>query len=112
MGLPRAAKCWRLLRRFTIGLSSSQQTAEHRTLDDPSFAEHVADFAVARRIAVARLAAFAVVVQTNDRHAVGGAKLIHRRLGVERQTFEHTEGTGLDIRAFAGGDCEEMRVRS
>src|SRR5205823_8005768 len=90
----------------------SRQTAEHRTFDDPSLAEHVADFAVTRRIAVARLAALAVVVETNDRHAVGRANFIHRCIGVECQTFKHPEWIGLDLRAFVGVDREEMRVRS
>ena len=66
---------------------------------------------MARRIAVARLPAFAVVVKTNDRYAVGGANFIHWWVGVECQTFEHPERVGLDLRAFVGVDREEMRVR-
>src|SRR5437764_14917961 len=91
MGSLQAAKCWPLRPRFTIGSRrSSRQTAEHRAFDNPSLAQHVADHAVARRVAMVRLPAFAVVVEPNDRHAIGGTIVINRRGGVEGKAFEHS----------------------
>src|SRR3989442_10841856 len=89
----------------------SRQAAEHGPFDDPALTEHVADFTVARRIAVVRLATLAVVVNAHHRHAVGRALGVHRRVGIERQTLVRPEAVRPYLIAFGVIDREKVRAR-
>src|SRR5438552_74373 len=107
-----AVKCSPRRREFTIdSKDSSRQAAKHRTLDDPSLAEHIADRTVARRVSVVGLSALAVVVETDDRHAIGRTLIERGRIRVERQTLERPEWIRPHQRTFVVVNSEKVRVR-
>src|SRR5437763_7833621 len=108
-----AAKCSPRRREFTIdSTDSSRQAAKYRTLDDPSLAEHIADRAVARQVSVVGLSALAVVVETNNGHAIWRTLIERGRIRIERQTLEHPEWIRPHQRTLVVVDGEKMRVRS
>src|SRR4051794_5738208 len=113
MDSSRAAKSSRRRAEFTMDWKRSlRQAAEHRAFDNPSLPQHVADFAVARRIAVVGLSAFAVVVKTNHGNTIGRTVVVDGRVGVECEPLVGPEPIRLHELALVVIDREEMRVRA